>query len=160
MKILHWITNKLGSLLETVAGFFLVVMMVLTVADVIMRAFGSPIRGTYELIAFGGGLVISLAQVNTFEIDGHVSVDTLTLFLPRRLTFVLRIITKLMGFCMFLIIGWSLAQMGSDVAATGETSAVLKLPFSALIFAMAGAFFASCLALIDSLRKPGGEQHG
>jgi TRAP-type C4-dicarboxylate transport system permease small subunit len=159
MKILNWITTRLSSFLETVAGFFLVLMMLLTAADVIMRAFGSPIRGTYELISFGGGLVISLAQVNTFRIDGHVSVDTITSLLPSSVRFVFHIVTKLIGLCMFLIIGWSLTQMGLDVGSTGETSAVLKLPFSALIYAMAGAFFASCLALFVGLRNPGGEQH-
>jgi TRAP-type C4-dicarboxylate transport system permease small subunit len=159
MKLLSVFTSKVGGLSEAVAGLFLVLMMLLTTADVIMRSFGSPIRGTYELIAFGGGLVISLAQINTFRVNGHVSVDTLTMFLPSLVTRVLQVITKLMGFCMFLIIGWSLIQMGSDVASTGETSAVLKLPFSVLIFVMAGAFFASCLALLDGVRKSGGEQN-
>jgi TRAP-type C4-dicarboxylate transport system permease small subunit len=159
MKVIRLLTSKLSGFLETVAGLFLVLMMLLTAADVIMRAFGSPIRGTYELIAFGGGLVISLAQVNTFRVDGHVSVDTVTSHLPPPVRLIFHIVTKLMGLCMFLLIGWSLIQMGSDVGSTGETSAVLKLPFSALIFAMAGAFLASCLALFDSLRKSGGEQN-
>ena len=162
MKIsfVHLLSLKLSDWLEAVAGCVLVGIMLLTTADVIMRSLGLPILGTYEIVSFGGGMAISLSQPISFREHGQILVDTFIGFLSPRVRFIVHILTRLMGIAMFIIIGWSLVQMGLEMKATGETSAVLKLPYSALLYAMAGAFFAICLTLLDDFRKQGGAQNG
>ncbi len=61
--------------MEAVAGVILVFMVVLTTADVIMRAFGRPIAGTYEIVAFGAGMVIGFAFPITAWVRGMIFVD-------------------------------------------------------------------------------------
>ena len=51
----------LSRAMEVVAGVFLVFMMLLTTFDVILRAFGRPIIGTYEMVALSGGIVIGFS---------------------------------------------------------------------------------------------------
>lgn len=160
MRSIRWLSFKLSNGLEVVAGVGLILMMLLTVSDVIMRSFGSPIRGTYELIAFGGGLVMGLSQACTFRAHAHISVDTFLPYLPSSIRLVLYVLTRLMALGMFLIIGWSLIQIGADLKSTGETSAVLKLPYTPLLYAMAGAFLSIILTFIDDLRNPGEAQNG
>ena len=47
-KILRFVSK----LLNIIAGIAVTVMMLLTVADVLLRAGGHPIIGTYEIVAY------------------------------------------------------------------------------------------------------------
>ena len=54
-----------SKFLNIVGGITLVLMMLLTVTDVVLRFFGKPITGTYELMGYCGALVIGFALAQT-----------------------------------------------------------------------------------------------
>jgi TRAP-type C4-dicarboxylate transport system permease small subunit len=146
---------RLGSYLEIIAGVALVLAMLLTTADIILRAFGLPIRGAYELVSFSGGLVIMLSIPITSKEKGHVIVDLLIDRVSRRKKLFLHVVTRLMAAAGFFFIGWSLIRMGSEVRSAGQVSSILRLPYYPIIYAMAGASFAESLVLINDLIRFG-----
>ena len=78
--IIYW----LSRVMEVIAGVFLVFMMLLTTFDVILRAFGRPIIGTYEMVALSGGMVIGFSVPITSWVRGQIFVDFFYQKFPRK----------------------------------------------------------------------------
>lgn len=158
-KVLTEITNRISTWLEVVAGVAIVLVMVLTGCDIIGRAFGRPIPGTYEIVSFAGGLVIGLALPVTSRVRGHVMVDLITARVSSRTAGVLHAITRLMGIALFLLLGYAIARMGVQLKEAGEVTPVLSLPFHLVAYLIAGACFVESLILVGEIAKGGGETH-
>lgn len=148
----------LGVGLEFVAGVVLIAMMMLTGADIVGRMLGRPIPGTYEIVSFAGGLVVGLAMPITAWARGHVVVDLVTSNAPRPLAQLLHWTTRAMSIALFALLGYALVRMGLDLRDSGETTPVLGLAFYPVAWALAGAFFVSCLILVHDALDPGGRR--
>ncbi len=83
MQGLHAVILRISKVLDVVGGVVLSLMMLITVADVILRFFGKPITGTYELVFLAGAVVIGCAIPQTSWQGGHVNVDFVLEYLPR-----------------------------------------------------------------------------
>ena len=57
------------------AGLGLVMMMVVTCVDVVLRKLGHPLPGAYDLVKVAAGLTIACALPYTTAIKGHVAVE-------------------------------------------------------------------------------------
>ena len=66
-------------------GVALVGMIVLACANILVRTVGDPIRGTFELMGYGGAVVTALALAYTQKRRGHIAVDVLINRFPPRL---------------------------------------------------------------------------
>lgn len=77
MKIFLKSVYKLSITTQVIAGLALVVMLIITLSEVILRSFGKPILGSYEIISFTGGIVIGFAIPYTSWKRGHIYVDFL-----------------------------------------------------------------------------------
>jgi TRAP-type C4-dicarboxylate transport system permease small subunit len=141
----------LCKLLNVIAGCALTAMMLLTVTDVILRSFRMPVVGTYELVAFLGGLVIGFAVPLTSLKKGHVLVDFMVMKMPHGLRAAFHVLTRLMGLMLFSLLGWNMMKMGLDMIRTGEVSLTLQLPFYPIAFGIGIACFVQCLVLLVQL---------
>ena len=74
--------RPLARWMHRAGGAALVGMMFVTVADVVLRSFKSPITGTYELVGFLGAVAIGFSLPQTSLDKGQVLMD----FLTRRLS--------------------------------------------------------------------------
>jgi len=54
MNLLDKLTLKLNRILITIAGCFLIGMILLTCANIFLRIVWVPVRGTFELMGFFG----------------------------------------------------------------------------------------------------------
>jgi TRAP-type C4-dicarboxylate transport system permease small subunit len=72
--------SKLSITTQVIAALALAFMLILTLSEVILRALGKPIVGSYELISLTGGIVIGFAIPYTSWVKGHVYVDFLLEF--------------------------------------------------------------------------------
>ena len=72
-----------SSALAAIAGAALCFLMLLTIADVVLRILGRPIVGTYELVGLGGAIAIGLSLPLTSWVRGHIYVDSFVARLPR-----------------------------------------------------------------------------
>lgn len=149
----------LSKVMEVIAGVALVFMMTLTTCDVILRVFSRPIVGTYEIVAFTGGVVVGFALPVTSWVRGQIFVDFFYQKFPKYWQDVLNVITRIMGIILFVFIGWNLILLASDMVRSGEVSLTLQIPFYPIAFGIGFACFVQCLVLIGDLTKIAGGQY-
>lgn len=137
-----------SSALAAVGGCALVLLMLLTLADVVLRLFGRPIPGTYELVALGGSIAVGLSIAFTSWARGHIYVDSFVDRLPARARAALNIATRLLGLILFLLIGWNLVRYGIDLLRSGEVTPTLRLPFYPVVFGLSVGCFVQCLVAV------------
>jgi TRAP-type C4-dicarboxylate transport system permease small subunit len=143
--------EQLDIFFISISGVVLAFMMVVTLADVIMRTLGKPIVGSIEIITFSGAVVVGFSIPYTSWKKSHVYVD----FLIERLSpFPKRIMqsaTLSAGILLFLFIGYNFILYGLDLKRTGEVSPGLKIPFYPIPFGLAVASFLESLTLFCQL---------
>lgn len=152
--------RRLSSSINVIAGVSLTFLMLLTIADVVLRSrlFRSPIVGTYELVAFSGAIVIGFSIPLTSWMRGHIFVDFLILKLSPRLRNAFNITTRCLVIFLFLMIGWNLITYAMDLHRSGEVSATLRLPFYPVAYAIGICCFVQCLVIFcDIVKILGGE---
>lgn len=142
--------KKFNRYIYIFAGFALVFMMLLTVADVIMREFGHPIVGTYELVGFSAVVVIGFCIPYTTSVRSHICVEFFTMKMSAGVQRILRIITRFLGIFLFILIGYNLFKMGLDLLKSGEVSLTIQMPFYPIAFAISICCFIQAITqLID-----------
>lgn len=139
--------------LHAIAGASLVFLMLLTVSDVVLRAFRRPIPGTYELVGFAGALAIGLSMPLTSWMRGHVHVDSLLNRLPPLGRRLLQTVTRLASAVLFGLLAWNLVLFGLDLRASGEVSLTLELPFYPVVLGVAAAAAMQAVVLLADLAK-------
>ena len=152
------LVRPLARSLHWAGAAALAAMMLLTVADVVLRSFRRPILGTYELVGFLGAFAIGFALPQTSLDRGQVLMDFLARHLPAGANRVLAVITRAIGIGLFGVLAWHLAAMGADLRRTGDVTPLLNLPLSWPAFGIAAACIVECLALAaTALPEDGGE---
>ncbi len=154
------VVRSLSRLLHLFAGVVLVFIVVLTTADVVLRAFKRPILGTYEIVAFTGAVVILFALPLSTWVKSHIYVDFFILKFSPRVQNVFYAATRCLGVLLFFLFGWNVLKYAADLQRTHEVSVTLKLPFYPIVYAMGICCFVQCLVLLCDIIKMGGGQHG
>ena len=159
MGVFQRFVYLLSKSMEVIAGVAIVFMMTLTTCDVILRIFSRPIVGTYEIVAFTGGVVVGFALPVTSWVRGQIFVDFFYQKFPKFWQDVLNVITRLMSVILFAFMGWNLMILASDMVKSGEVSLTLQLPFYPIAFGIGFACFVECLVLIGDLTKIAGGEY-
>jgi len=142
--------KKINRYIYLFAGVALMFMMLLTVADVIMREFDHPIVGTYELVGLSAAVVIGFCIPYTTSVRSHITVDFLTMRMPEKVKKILLIITRFMGIFLFVFIGYNLFIMGADLHRSGEVSLTIQVPFYPIAFGIGVCCFLQAITqLVD-----------
>jgi len=123
-------------------------MMALTFLDIVMRFFGKPIVGAYELVAFMGVAVAAFALPRASLLKTHVYVDLVIDKLPRSAQKTLRVITRIAVFFMFSFAAWYFVLMAKNFIATKTVTMSLRVPFYPVVFALAAGSIVQCLISI------------
>ena len=167
MKLLEKTGNGLAKVLFWTAGTAIVLMMLLTCADVVLR-FGvtvyrvsgwhflesvRPIPGTYELVKFLGAVAVSFAMAHTSVNKGHVAVSLVVRLLPTKLQGLIGSITGTFSFALFLLIAWQATVYANDLMASGEVSLTLQLPFYPFVYGVGFSAFAVSIVLFSDIIK-------
>ena len=146
---LRWISK----ILNAAAGISLTFMMLLTVADVLLRAGGHPIIGTYEIAALTLGLVVGFGIPQGSLDRGHVYMEFLLSKFSKRGRNVMHTFTRALCLVLFALIGYNLFIVGAGFQASGEVSPTIKLPFYPVAYGVAVCCFLECMVfLFDILR--------
>jgi len=88
MEYMFGLLKKTSKWLAVVAGAALTFMMFLTVADVVLRAGGRPIMGTYEIVGFLLALVIGFSIPIVSLNKKHIYMDFVDRLSKRNKAFV------------------------------------------------------------------------
>jgi TRAP-type C4-dicarboxylate transport system permease small subunit len=140
---------RISGLFNRLAGASVVVMMLLTSADVVLRLFGRPIPGTYELVGFLGTLVVSFALARTALEKGNIAVDILVEKFSRRVQSVIGLANDLLGAALFGLIGWQSLLYALELKQSGEVSLTLGMPVYPFALGIAAGCGLLTLALLS-----------
>jgi len=154
MSTLHrgitWISGSFNAL----AGLAVVIMMLLTCADVVMRLFRSPVPGTYEIVGFLGTVVIAFSLAQTSLEKGHIAVEIVVAKLPQRVQIGVDAFVCLIGSALFALIARQSFIYALDIKGSGEVSVTLMLPIYPFILGIAAGSGLLCIVLaLDSVRS-------
>ena len=138
------ITQKFNG----VAAAAVVIMMVLTCADVILRFFRHPIPGTYEMVGLLGAIVVSFSLAHTSVMRGHISVEFIVQKLPKTAQIVIDGINSLLGTALFGLITWQSMLYASNLMHTGEVSLTLQMPIYPFVYGIAIGSGMLCVVLL------------
>jgi TRAP-type C4-dicarboxylate transport system permease small subunit len=145
---------SLSKVLNVIAGTALTVMMFLTVIDVSLRAFGSPIIGTYEIVGLLLALVIGFAIPQVSLDRGHVYMEILiNMIHSKRSKAILNTSTRILCIILFILIGYNLFSVGNEFRMSGEVSQTIKLPFFPMAYGIGVCCFIECFVLVVDIIK-------
>ncbi|MDP3180114.1 MAG: TRAP transporter small permease [Spirochaetaceae bacterium] len=154
--------RKTDVVLYVLAGSVLVFMVLLTLADVILRNFGHPITGSMEIIQFGGSLVFGFSVPYATFLKAQVQVDIIIEKLKPETQKAVTVITRIVGVLLFLFVSYNFFLYALDVKRTGELSASFRIPYYPLVFALSFSFLLQGLTvfydLIETLRGESAEK--
>jgi TRAP-type C4-dicarboxylate transport system permease small subunit len=142
---------RVAMAMDLLGGVVLTLMMLITVTDVILRFFGKPITGTYELVFLGGAVVVGCAIPMTSWENGHVNVDLLLERLTGGVRKATLVFTRVCGILFFFLLGWNLFAQGVDLYERHEVSLTLHVPYYPVAYILGVCAFVECLVLLSGL---------
>ncbi len=150
------LASSLAKLMDIVAGLALVGIMLLTSLDVILRYFGRPIQGAYDIVSMAAVFIIGFALPRTSWDRAHVTVDILVDNFPaiRRAFWVG---TRILALFLFALLAWNLIKLGLDFSETGESTLTLALPLYPVAFALGMCAVVQCVVLVADFARTGNE---
>ena len=151
MQGLHRTILRVATVMDVLGGVVLTLMMLVTVVDVILRFFGKPITGTYELVFLGGAVVVGCAIPMTSWEGAHVNVDLLLEKLSGRTRKATLVFNRLCGIAFFFLLGWNLFVQGIDLYDKHEVSLTLHVPYYPVAYILGICAFVECLVLLSGL---------
>ena len=142
----------MSTFFNMIASAALMLMMVLSCADIFMRyLFSRPITGTYDVVGLSGAVLVSFALPYTMLKKGHVAVELLVQSLSRGKQLVIETFSHLLGISLFLVMVWQAILLSRDMKAAGEVTPTVHLPFYPIVYCMALCFFILSLAIVVNL---------
>lgn len=138
----RWLNQRVAWL----AGGALVLMMLLSVANMFLRAAGRPFGGTAEVVGWLSALTTAWALGYTQVHRGHVAIDLLVDRLPGWVRQSTDGFISLVGSAFFVLATWRVVVRAGEIARRGSLSETMQVPFFPFIYAV--AFGLACLALV------------
>ena len=116
----------------------LVVLVLLTVSDVVLRHFfNAPIPGTLELIELGLGVIVFLSLAFCAFQKGHVVVDVVVMQFSKRAQVIITAIMYLCSAGMIGVISWQLFLHAMRMLDMSRVTAILRIsvyPYAFIAF--------------------------
>ncbi|MBN2402740.1 MAG: TRAP transporter small permease [Spirochaetes bacterium] len=149
----------ISKVLNYIAGISLSIMMLLTVTDIILRAGGYPIIGTYEIVSLLLALVIGFAIPQVSLNKGHVYMEFLLDKMSGKWKNIMNTFTRVLCILLFAVIGYKMFSVGAVFHASGEVTATVKLPFYHIAYGVAVCCLLECLVFVLDIVKIWSPQH-
>ncbi|MEH7248612.1 TRAP transporter small permease [Neobacillus niacini] len=129
IRFIEKMQQKFEKLLVFLGAVFTIFLMFLITLDVILRKFGSPIQGAYELVQLLTVGIVFLGVAYVQRIKGHVFIEVATDKFPKKVQQGLDFFGYIVGFAVCLIITWQSGITAWESFLTREaTSGMTKIP--------------------------------
>lgn len=126
----------------------ILVMMILTTLDVILRFFRRPIPGTYEIVGLLGAIAVSFSLAYTSVEQGHIAVEVLVRRFSRRTQALVTAVNALIAAALFGVIAWQGAEYAADLMQKGEVSLTVQVPIYPVAYGVAAGCALLCPILL------------
>ena len=137
------------------AGLGILGMMAVTCADVAMRAFTHPIKGSYDIAQILSVLALAGALPYTTALKGHVAVEYFFDKLPAIGRMIVDSLMRLLMIALFALFAWHSIEYGIKLKMSGEIMATLHIPVFWMPWLIAASCCASGLVVLFHLVFPG-----
>ncbi len=124
---------RINQVLIFTGSILLFFMMVLDVGNIILRLLGYPIKGTFELMGFGGALVVGFALGGTQQTRGHIEVGLFKDRWPAPIRPWVDAISYLLSILFWSLIAYKLFNIALVLHSCGELSETLNIPYYPLV---------------------------
>jgi len=134
------IADRLQRVQLWLAALALVILMMVTVADVTLRyLFNSPVRGSYDMVESMLLVFVFNGMAAGFFMRRHVVIDLIDAAVGRRGTIVLIRIADVLSIICLALLMWAMLQPAMQAYDYGDRKLELNLPIYILwIVALAG----------------------
>jgi TRAP-type C4-dicarboxylate transport system permease small subunit len=141
------LVERVARVMNWTAGGFVLIMMLLTTVDVILRLLRFPIPGTYEIVGLLGAAFVSFALAHTSLQRGHIAVDFLVRKLSERSRLFLQTATDSLSFGLFVLVCWQSVLYAGRLRQMGEVSLTLQMPLYPFVYGIAAGTAMLCVVL-------------
>jgi TRAP-type C4-dicarboxylate transport system permease small subunit len=155
MEVLTNLLRRLVVVLAGVAGLSLMAMVLVTTVDVILRKFGHPLLGAYDMAKIAAALTIACGLPYTTAIKGHVAVEFFQHKLGRRGRVMADTGIRVVILGLFGVFTWQLIRYGTRLWRSGEVSMTMQLPVFWVPYVMAFSCAVVVLVTLYHLFHPG-----
>lgn len=157
-SVISRVAGKVSLVLHGIAMTVLVVMMLLTATDVILRkAVNRPIIGSFELTEFMMSVVVSFGLAYCCVLGRNVVIDLVVGRFAKRTQIFFDVVVSFIGFILICLIAWQSAEQSAILFNSKLTSGVLLIPvfpFPAFVaFGLALLAVALLANFLESLLK-------
>ena len=153
IKTLERINTIFEKIFISCAGTLLVSMVLITCANIVLRWFWVPLRGTFELMGLMGAVVATFALAYTQAKKEHISVDILIQIFPQGLRRFFAVINDLVCICFSVIVSWQVIKIANNLLSSGEVTETLRIIFYPFTYAVALGFIALSLIFLTDICK-------
>ena len=109
------------------ASICLVVMMFVTVGEMVLRVFGTPMAGIVEVVGWLAAATTAFALGYTQIYKGHVAISLLTDKFSPRLQAILGVAVNLTSTALFAATAWYVFKYAGSLRAAGSLSETMKV---------------------------------
>lgn len=123
--------KAMGRLITTfayMAGVSILLMIIVTLLDVILRIFNVSITGIYDLVRALGVISVAFALPYVTAVKGHIAIEYFYLKCGRGGRFFLDTLFRISALIIFGILAFQTFKHGLSLFRTGEVFPTLKLP--------------------------------
>jgi TRAP-type C4-dicarboxylate transport system permease small subunit len=153
MVVLERISRILNLIFIWIAGLCLAAMILMTCANIFLRAVWTPLKGTYELMGYFGAVVTAFALGYSQMKKAHIAVDVLVNLFTPKTQLILQGINCLICAIFFSIAGWQISRYATTLWKTGEVSETLLIVYYPFAYAVAGGCLLVALVMLVEFLK-------
>jgi TRAP-type C4-dicarboxylate transport system permease small subunit len=130
--------RRADAVLGIASAATLTMMMMITVADVVLRyLFAAPIRGAFELTELGLLVLIFAGLPLVSRADEHVTMDFIDRVLSPRARVPFARVVHALTAAVMLGLAWLMWLKAGKIAGYADTSESLKIPLAPFVYFMA-----------------------
>ena len=145
--------STVSKWLNAISAVTLTFMMLMTVVDVILRTFGHPLLGTYEIASILLAVVIGFSIPKVSLDRGHVYMEFLIDRLSHRGSAIMFTFTRLLCIILFFLIGYNLFSVANEFRISGEVTPTVLLPFYPVAYGVGVCCFLECFVFVFEILK-------
>jgi TRAP-type C4-dicarboxylate transport system permease small subunit len=153
MEWLEQFSRILNQIFLWIAGVILGAMVLLTCANVLLSAFRMPVRGTFELMGYGGAIITAFTLGYTQINKGHIAVDILVQKFSKRVQRILNIINYAACMTFSALVSWQIFKYGTILKNTGELTETLNIIYYPFIYGVSLGCATLALVFLTEIMK-------
>lgn len=155
MKDFDKLTGRISLGFSALGQITLAAVMILIVANIILRRFSASIPGTVEMVELGGALIVGSSLAYCLYSGGHIFVDVLVRKLSPRNQSLVDFITSFFMLILNSILSWQSAVYGMRMNVRGFVTGQLGLPIAPVVYAIGFGFILMALINISHILNSG-----